>query len=128
MDAETTARRHILVVDDNPQFRTVVVRMLRNAGFNVSAAEDFSAAIEILEGNQRVHLLLTDVGMPAGTPNGVAIGRMARFRRHRLPIVYMTGSYDTAELSAVEPHVPVLKKPFTIQELLKTIEVALIDE
>jgi DNA-binding NtrC family response regulator len=128
MDAEIAGRRHILVVDDDLQYRTLVVRMLGNAGFHVSAAGDFSAAIEIIEGNQRVHLLLTDVRMPAGTPNGVAIGRMVRFRRHRLPIVYMTGSYDTAELSAVEPHVPVLQKPFTIQKLLKTIEVALIDD
>ena len=128
MDAEIAGRRHILVVDDDLQFRAVVGRILENAGFHVSAAADFSAAIKIIEGNQRVHLLLTDVGMPAGTPNGVAIGRMARFRRHRLPIVYMTGSYDTAELSAVEPHVPVLRKPFTIRELLKTVDVALINE
>ena len=127
MGAEISGRTHILVVDDDLQYRTLVVRSLGKAGFHVSAAEDFFAAIKIIEGNQHVHLLLTDVRMPAGTPNGVAIGRMARFRRHQLPIVYMTGSYDTTELSAVEPHVPVLRKPFTVRRLLKTVEAALVE-
>ena len=127
MGAEIAGRTHILVVDDDLQYRTLVVRSLGKAGFHVSAAEDFFAAIKIIEGNQHVHLLLTDVRMPAGTPNGVAIGRMARFRRHRLPIVYMTGSYETIELSAVEPRVPVLRKPFSIRKLLKTVEAALIE-
>ena len=66
MGAEISGRTHILVVDDDLQYRTLVVRSLGKAGFHVSAAEDFFAAIKIIEGNQHVHLLLTDVRMPAG--------------------------------------------------------------
>ena len=72
-----------------------------------------------------MHLLLADVQMPIGTPNGVAISRMARLRRHKLPIIYMTGFYDPARLRAVEPDIAVLSKPFTGQNLLRMIETAL---
>jgi CheY-like chemotaxis protein len=60
-------------------------------------------AIKVLEGDEGVHMLLADVQMPVGTPNGVTIARMARLRRHKLPIVFMTGFYDPEELGAIEP-------------------------
>jgi CheY-like chemotaxis protein len=119
------AGKHILIVDDDAFYRDLVLWILEDAGFQVTAAEDFSAAIKVIEGDQRVHLLLADVQMPAGTPNGVAISRMARLRRHKLPIIYMTGFYDPARLRAVEPDIAVLSKPFTGQNLLRMVETAL---
>jgi hypothetical protein len=50
---------------------------------------------------------------------------MARLRRHKLPIIYMTGFYDPAKLGAVEPDIAVLSKPFTGQNLLLMVETAL---
>ena len=122
---KSDARKHILIVEDDVFYRNLVLWILEDAGFRVTVAEDFSAAIKVVEGDQRVHLMLTDVQMPVGTPNGVAIGRMARLRRHKLPIVYMTGFYDPAKLSAVEPDIPILSKPFTGQNLLRVVEAAL---
>ena len=119
------ARKHILIVDDDVFYRNLVLWILEDAGFKVTTAEDFSAAIKVVEGDQPVHLLLADVQMPVGTPNGVAISRMARLRRHKLPIAFMTGFYDPAQLSAVEPDIPVLSKPFTGQNLLRMVEAAL---
>ena len=119
------AGKHILIVDDDAFYRDLVLLILEDAGFQVTAAEDFSAAIKVIEGDQRVHLLLADVQMPVGTPNGVAISRMARLRRHKLPIIYMTGFYDPARLRAVEPDIAVLSKPFTGQNLLRMVETAL---
>ena len=125
MKSENGALKHILVVEDDIQHRLIVVRILESAGFHVTAAANFAAAIEVIESDQRLHLLLTDIKMPEGTPNGVTIARMAHLRRHNLPIVYMSGSYEPATISALEPGVPTLAKPFTSRELIKVIEAAI---
>ena len=122
---ESDAEKHILIVEDDVFYQNLVRWILEDAGFRVTVAEDFSAAIKVVEGDRRVHLMLADVQMPVGTPNGVTISRMARVRRHRLPIIYMTGFYDPAKLWAVEPDIPVLSKPFTGQDLLRMVEAAL---
>ena len=123
--AKSDAGKHILIVDDDVFYRNLVLWILEDAGFRVTAAEDFNAVIKVIEGDERVHLLLADVQMPVGTPNGVTIARMARLRRHKLPIVYMTGFYDPEELGAIEPNIAVLRKPFTGQDLLRMVGAAL---
>ena len=123
--AESDAGKHILIVDDDVFYRNLVLWILEDAGFRVTAAEDFTAAIKVLEGDERLHMLLADVQMPVGTPNGVTIARMARLRRHKLPIVFMTGFYDPEKLGAIEPNIAVLRKPFTGQDLLRMVEAAL---
>jgi CheY-like chemotaxis protein len=123
--AESDAGKHILIVDDDVFYRKLALWILEDAGFRATTAEDFTAAIKVLEGDERVHMLLADVQMPVGTPNGVTIARMARLRRHKLPIVFMTGFYDPEKLGAIEPDIAVLRKPFTSQDLLRIVEAAL---
>ena len=50
---------------------------------------------------------------------------MARLRRHKLPILFMTGVFDPEKLAAIEPNIAVLRKPFTGQDLLRMVEAAL---
>jgi len=119
------AVKHILIVDDDVFYRDLVLWILEGAGFRVTAAEDFTVAIEVLEGDERVDMLLADVQLPVGTPNGVTIARMARLRRHKLPIVFMTGFYDPEKLMAIEPNIAVLRKPFTGHDLIRIVEAAL---
>jgi DNA-binding NtrC family response regulator len=125
MTTDPDAGKHVLIVEDDSSFRLVVARMLEVAGFRVTATENFSAAIEVIEGDDRIDLLLTDIRMPAGTPNGVTIGRMTQLRRHRLPIIYMTGAYDPRTLSALVPETTVLMKPFSGAELVRAVDAVL---
>jgi CheY-like chemotaxis protein len=113
--------KSILVVEDDPAYRRLVVRMLEGAGYTVIAAEDFASAITIIESNARIDLLLADVAMPAGTPHGMAIGRMAELRRHNLKVLYMSGTYDLGELARHSPSEKILKKPFTVRELTDAV-------
>jgi CheY-like chemotaxis protein len=122
---QSDGRKHILVVDDDVFYRNLVLWILEDAGFRVTTAEDFAVAIKVLESDQHVHMLLADVQMPVGTPNGVTIARMARLRRHKLPIVFMTGSYGPEELGVIEPDIAVLRKPITGQDLLQIVEATL---
>ena len=114
---------HILVVEDDPQYRRLVARMLEAAGYRVTPADGFSAAMSALESSPRIDLLLADIGMPAGSPHGLSIGKVAQLREPGLKVLYMSGS-DPADflLSLGES---VLRKPFGSADLVAAVKAAL---
>ncbi len=92
--------------------------MLRSDGYQARLAGEFRSALEILESDQPVDLLLVDIVMPDSV-NGVALSRMARLRRRNLKVVYITGySIPGAEREALGP---ILRKPVDNQVLLDEI-------
>ena len=112
---------HILVVEDNADFRRDVVRMLESAGFAVTAAQGFGDAMKAIESINEISLLLADVEMPAGTPHGYSIGASARRHRHDLKIVYMTGGTEPDRFALFDRGATVLFKPFTADTLISKI-------
>jgi DNA-binding NtrC family response regulator len=120
--AAEVERGHILLVDDDAACCAAYSKVLRNAGFQVSAAADFRLALEILEAEQPLDLLVVDIVMP-GSVNGLALSRMARMRRKDLKILYVTGySIPGAEREALGP---ILLKPVDDQQLVAEVERAL---
>ncbi len=117
----TPAPAHILVVEDEAVFRQLAVRMLEGAGFIVTQADGFESALDIVERDPSIVLLLMDIGMPAGTPHGISIARMSQMRRAQMKIVYMTGG-DAAGVTNYVGDAPVLQKPFAFSLLIKTVE------
>jgi len=117
--------RHVVVVDDDPAFRRFVVRALEGHGFRVTPAEDFAPAIAIIERDQTIDLLITDVGLGPGNPHGVTLGNMARLRRRHLKVILMSGSYDVQRAAQYGDPVAVLQKPFTAAHLIETVRSAL---
>lgn len=115
----------ILVIEDDEAFRRVVVTILERSGFKVIPVSDFGTAIRIIESDERIDLLLTDVGMPAGTPHGLSIAQMAMARRPRLKIVYMSGSYGASQIGAMIDGALFLNKPFRPEQLIQSVETAL---
>lgn len=113
-------QQHIMVVDDEPAFRRLVVRMLERGGYRVTSVEDYVSALQHVETDRTIDLLLVDVGMPAGTPQGISIAKMSQMRQALLKIVYMTGG-DAQQIEEYTDGLPVLQKPFTSDELLKTV-------
>src|SRR5215813_5036966 len=84
--------KQILLVKDDEVLRDATAAMLRSAGYAVQVAPDHRLALELLEGDERIDLLLTDVVMP-DRANGLALSRMARMRRRDLRVIYISG-YD----------------------------------
>jgi CheY-like chemotaxis protein len=83
--AETVAAKgggasHILVVEDDPAYREALGHILQREGYSVSLTADFRGALEILESEQPVSLMLVDIVMPDRV-NGIALARMARLRQ-----------------------------------------------
>lgn len=112
-------RRHILLVDDDPTFSQAMGQVLRRAGFDVTLAADFRLALEVLEAEGQVDLLISDIVMPSSV-NGIALSRMARLRRRELKVLYLTGyNIPGAENEALGP---ILRKPIDEEQLVAEVE------
>src|SRR5262245_49281820 len=111
---------HILLVDDDESFRYATQKLLTEAGFEVIAAPDYRRALDIINGDKPIDLLLTDVVMP-NRVNGFALARMAKMRRMSLPVLYMT-AFDVPTNEAMGK---VLRKPIGGEQLLAEVKEAL---
>jgi CheY-like chemotaxis protein len=112
----------ILLVDDDEGFRYAAIKTLENAGFAVVGAPDYREALEVLEGDARVDLLVTDVYFPQGI-HGFALARMARMRRFGLKVLYISG-FDLPEVEDVGK---VLRKPVSDEQLVCEVAFAMAD-
>jgi CheY-like chemotaxis protein len=118
----TGAKGQILVVEDDQTLGEALCGVLRREGYNATLATGFNAALEILEAERSIDLMLVDIVMPDGV-NGLALSRMARLRRRDLKVIYITGySIPGLEREALGP---VLHKPVDDQLLFEEIRRAL---
>ncbi|MDA9464620.1 hybrid sensor histidine kinase/response regulator [Bradyrhizobium sp. CCBAU 53415] len=115
----------ILVVEDDADLRGYVSDVLRDLNYRVLSAGSAQAALTILlQENQHVDLLLTDVVMPG--INGRELGRRAQEIRPHLRILYMTGYSRNAVVhhGRLDEGVDLLEKPVTQARLaLKVREI-----
>ncbi len=84
----------ILVVDDDEPLAYATATFLRRSGYDVVAANGTTSALEILNSGRHIDLVLADIVMPSGQPNGIAFGRMARMKQRHIKLVFMTGYRD----------------------------------
>jgi DNA-binding NtrC family response regulator len=113
------------VVDDDRGVLRLTARMLRRAGYTVLEAGSGLEALLVLDNEPDIRLVLTDVVMPE--MHGLDLVARIMARELRPPVVLMTG--HAAELSGQleqrDPSLPLLLKPFTSQQLIKTVRTAL---
>ena len=84
----------ILVVDDEASVRALMVEVLRELGYRVLQAESGPRAIELLQADLSIALLVTDVGLPGGM-NGRQVADMARLLLPELQVLFVTGTQKT---------------------------------
>ena len=112
----------ILLVDDDDPVRAVTVGMLRELGYDVRDAASGKAALDLLQQDEGIDLLLTDLVMP--TMNGVQLAAMARASRPDLPVVFISGHANSIGESMVLDG-QLLRKPFDVDDLSRVLEDAL---
>jgi two-component system, cell cycle sensor histidine kinase and response regulator CckA len=117
----------ILVVEDDPQLRSVIQRRLLSLGYRITVAHDARSAVRVL-GDARVDLLLTDLVMPG--MDGRALASRALTSHPSLKVVFMSGYTEHAAVktAALGPEEHFIAKPFTGAELSVAIRRALEDE
>ena len=107
-------KKRILLVEDDAASRYAAEKVLFKAGFDVITADDYSHALKLMESDEPIDLLLTDIVMPKGI-NGFALARMGRMRRTDLKVLYMT-AYDMPSSHADGK---ILRKPISENELVE---------
>jgi CheY-like chemotaxis protein len=113
----------ILVCDDDPAVLEFVCEALKTKGYQVLSATNGASAVDILNGNEQIRLLVVDYTMPG--MNGAAVTRNVRASHPKLPILLMTGNADPGAIRAGLPDVNMLLKPFDRDELTNRISVLL---
>jgi len=111
----------VLVVEDDPTVLAFIDRMLTQKGHTVLAAEDPGHARFVLaEHGGKADLLLIDIVLPGA--NGLDFARAEKAVNPALKIIFMTGLVHQSPKVLRSGLGPVLHKPFSSDELLKTIE------
>lgn len=124
---EPEVRHHlrILVVDDAPEVRRVLGRVLRHDGHEVAEAEDGIDALEKLDAADHYpDLVVLDLMMPR--MDGVETYNALRARKARLPIL-ITSGYHPSSLAFLtsDPYARFLPKPFTPAEVVSALDILL---
>jgi len=113
----------VLVVDDEPTVRMIVLDVLQELGYRAIEVSDGKAALKVLESAERIDLLISDVGLPGGL-NGRQVADAARLLRPQLKVLFITGYAENAVLSHghLEQGMYVLTKPFAVESLASRLE------
>ncbi|HEY4403468.1 MAG TPA: response regulator [Xanthobacteraceae bacterium] len=108
----------ILLVDDDPGVREITASMLQEMGHAVVEAGSGGHALDLLDQNPDIELVLIDFAMPG--MNGAELARLMRAKRPDLPMIFLTGYADTTALGDTdEDHI--IRKPFRDSDLMTKI-------
>jgi CheY-like chemotaxis protein len=113
LEAPSTTRQTVVVVDDNDAMRDVAALQLQTLGYHVIVAETAAHALEVLRGEQIVDLLLTDIVMP-GQLDGRQLALQARALRPDLKVLFTSGFTETTLAASIQADFAgsVLSKPY----------------
>jgi DNA-binding NtrC family response regulator len=125
--AETPAftGRHIVVADEDPKMVRFVITTLRQDGHAVFHAYDALSATQLALGLESCDLLISNTRVEGA--DGVELIQNLRKRKPELPIIYLANiGRSTPEAEAALPRdVPILREPFTVEDLRGTVHAML---
>jgi two-component system KDP operon response regulator KdpE len=114
-----TDRRHILVVDDEPQITRVLRTALTAHGYDVRVAHDGESALEMMR-DWHPDLVVTDLAMP--NIDGVELCRQIR-RASEIPIIVLSvRDQEKTKIEALDAGADdYVTKPFSVDELMARV-------
>ncbi len=111
----------VLVIEDEPVVRGVILEMLDEQGYRTLEAVDGPSSLKILRSGERIDLLVTDVGLPG--MNGRQVADQARESRPDLKILFITGYAESVAIADgfLQPGMEMITKPFDLDHLAQRI-------
>ena len=116
----------VLVVDDESSVRMFVTETLGSFGYQVIEVADSAAALQLLQSDTTIDLLVTDIGLPGGL-DGRQLAAAGRACRPGLPVLFMTGYARPSVLDEYtsQPATVLLTKPFALEALIPALDALL---
>ena len=110
----------ILVVDDEHKVRDIILRMLANEGYDVLEAQDGRQALDIVQKNSEIEIIITDIIMPE--KEGLETISELKKKYSHIRILAISGA-ETNYLSVAKFMGAdlTLRKPFSKQELMQAL-------
>lgn len=115
-DVVSVASATVLMVEDETPVLEATAEALRDAGWRVLTARDGVAALRILEGDEAIDVLFSDIVMPGGI-GGAELARLARRLRPGIGVLLASG-YSGMRQEATRDDPDLLLKPYYPEELL----------
>jgi DNA-binding response OmpR family regulator len=113
--------RHILVADEDPKIVAFIIGALREDGHAVFHAYDGRSAVQLVYALRKCDLVISNTKVDG--MSGIDLIRQLRHDRPALPIAYISNiGRSTPEIEAqLPPDIPILREPFTAEELRATV-------
>jgi CheY-like chemotaxis protein len=113
------ARRRILVAEDDPLIREIIVDMLVMLDFDLIVAASGHEALRLIDMSDGADLLITDLNMPG--MDGIELAHHVRGFYPEIPILFVSGRLYLLETGSPPEPYRCLRKPFRMRELTKTV-------
>lgn len=117
--------KRILLVDDDPDIREMIIGFLSSAEFEITSAADLGTAISALSNGNAFDLAILDFWL--GTDHAVSLMDSAHSKAHNLPIIIISGGNGHMDLEKTEAisnasgAVIFLQKPFRKADLMEAV-------
>ena len=120
------APKHILVVDDDPDFLTLLSQRLSSWGYKVSTVDEGEKALELVQ-EQRPDLILLDIMLPKMKGREVCLRLKQDSKTAGIPVIFLSalGLADHIRAGMDLGAEDYIVKPFQSEELKERIEVCL---
>ncbi|HVF19789.1 MAG TPA: response regulator [Mycobacteriales bacterium] len=106
----------VLIVEDEPDLRALIVVVLGLRGFTVRDAPHGAAALELLAAEGLPHVIVTDRMMPVMGGEELIARLRADPTTSAIPILMLSANPPD------EPGVPVIRKPFGLDDLCNVVD------
>jgi signal transduction histidine kinase/ActR/RegA family two-component response regulator len=114
----------ILLVEDDDEVAALTTDMIAQLGYEVTRVANGAAALGALANERVIDIVFSDIMMPGGM-NGADLAREIVRRRPGIPIVFTTGYDGHSHAAAIDASVPLLRKPYRLETLARTLAAAL---
>ncbi len=114
------ARRasRVLVVDDDPEVRTILCDALSDEGYLADQATDGADALRHIASQIHPDLILMDLRMPVMDGYQFLERRLLDQTLQQIPVIVVSATVDRE----IDPKVQRVRKPFDLGELLRLVD------
>ena len=116
-----TGEELILLIDDDKDFLDIILDDVQSLGHPTLTAHDATEAMELFKTNRdQISLVITDLNLGKGI-NGIDLSKEFRQIEPKVPIILLTGYFDSQAHVTEDIDLKVLEKPHSLEGLSRTI-------